>query len=133
MGLLFYFVLVLLLLLLMWRCEYPVWFCSGCVLQYGFGHMIDTGFDFIAVDVARGRGKGGQMPPTAPHTPPPKKKKKINRIFPSLLVAHPQIYRKKRFLGRLALFSNGCLQFYHIFWFMAVFRSSLSDISQGRR
>ena len=52
MGLLFYFVLVLLLLLLMWRCEYPVWFCSGCVLQYGFGHMIDTGFDFVAIDVA---------------------------------------------------------------------------------
>jgi hypothetical protein len=34
MGLLFYFVLVLIFLLLMWRCEYLVWFWSGCVKKY---------------------------------------------------------------------------------------------------
>jgi hypothetical protein len=42
-------------------------------------------------------GRGVERGQSAPHQPErgQKKKKKISRIFPSLLVAHPQIYRKK--------------------------------------
>jgi hypothetical protein len=56
-------------------------------------NKVEQEWGITGVPITRGEGKGGREGSNDPPQPPPPKKKV--EFFPSLLGAHPQIYRKK--------------------------------------